>query len=100
MRSEPRRGVHRRKRELRPILGMIMFQDGSTHAWLANAPDLDLILIMDDATRGINLMFLCEQEGTASSFCGLSKTILSRGLFSSFYTDRGSHYFTTPKVAR
>src|SRR6202035_5287648 len=40
--------------------------------------------------------FLCEEEGTASSFRGLSETIRGHGLFSSFYTDRGSHYFTTP----
>jgi hypothetical protein len=43
-------------------------------------------------------MFLCEQEGTASSFRGISETIRARGLFSSFYTDRGSHYFITPKA--
>jgi hypothetical protein len=42
--------------------------------------------------------FPCEEEGTASSFRGLSETIRGYGLFSSFYTDRGSHYFTTPKV--
>ena len=94
----PRRGVHRRKRERRPLPGMMLFQDGSTHAWLADVPDLDLIVTMDDATSAITSIFLCEQEGTASSFRGLSETILTRGLFSSFYTDRGSHYFLTPKA--
>ena len=94
----PRRGVHRRKRERRPLPGMMLFQDGSNHAWLADAPDLDLIVTMDDATSAITSIFLCEQEGTASSFRGLSETIQKRGLFSSFYTDRGSHYFLTPKA--
>jgi hypothetical protein len=51
---------------------------------------------MDDATSAITSIFLCEEEGTASSFRGLSETIRGHGLFSSFYTDRGSHYFTTP----
>src|SRR6202046_881533 len=94
----PRRGVHRRKRERRPLPGMMLFQDGSKHAWLDRGPDLDLIVTMDDATSAITSIFLCEEEGTASSFRGLSETIRAHGLFSSFYTDRGSHYFTTPKV--
>jgi hypothetical protein len=94
----PRRGVHRRKRERRPLPGMMLFQDGSKHAWLPAGPDLDLIVTTDDATSAIASIFLCEQEGTASSFRGLSETIRAHGLFSSFYTDRGSHYFTTPKA--
>ena len=94
----PRRGVHRRKRERRPLPGMMLFQDGSKHAWLDRGPDLDLIVTMDDATSAITSIFLCEEEGTASSFRGLSETIRAHGLFSSFYTDRGSHYFVTPKA--
>jgi hypothetical protein len=92
----PRRGAHRRKRERRPLPGMMLFQDGSRHAWLGQGPKLDLIVTLDDATSAITSMFLCEEEGTASSFRGLSETIRSHGLFSSFYTDRGSHYFNTP----
>ena len=30
----PRRGAHRRKRPRRPLVGMMVHQDGSTHAWL------------------------------------------------------------------
>ena len=33
----PRRGVHRRKRERRPLPGMMLFQDGSKHAWLGQS---------------------------------------------------------------
>ena len=29
---------------------------------------------------------------------GLQETIEAKGLFCSFYTDRGSHYFVTPKA--
>jgi hypothetical protein len=93
-----RRGAHRRKRERRPLPGMLVFQDGSTHAWLQGKPDLDMIVTMDDATSKILSIFLTGQEGTASSFRGLSETIRAHGLFSSFYTDRGSHYFYTPKA--
>lgn len=93
-----RRGAHRRKRERRALPGMMLFQDGSTHAWFQGQPDLDLIVTMDDATSRILSIFLVEQEGTASSFRGLCETIRTHGLFSSFYTDRGSHYFYTPKA--
>ena len=94
----PRRGTHRRKSERRPLPGMMLFQDGSKHAWLGQGPELDLIVTMHDAMSAITSIFLCEEEGTASSFRGLSKTIREHGLFSSFYTDRGSHYFHTPKA--
>jgi hypothetical protein len=43
---------------------------------------------------------LVEQEGTHSSFRGLAEVIGRRGLFSSLYTDRGSHYFHTPKAGQ
>ena len=31
----PRRGAHRRKRPRRPLPGMMLHQDGSTHQWVA-----------------------------------------------------------------
>jgi hypothetical protein len=92
------RGAHRKKRVRRPLPGMMLFQDGSPHRWLAAGPPLDLIVTMDDATSEIYSMFLVEEEGTASSFRGLAETISAKGLFSSLYTDRGSHYFFTPKA--
>ncbi len=94
----PKRAAHRKKRPRRPLPGMMLFQDGSTHEWLAGQPNLDLIATLDDATSEVYSLFLVEQEGTASSFRGLAETIAAKGLFSSFYTDRGSHYFLTPKA--
>ena len=35
-----RRGAHRRKRERRPLPGMMLHQDGSMHVWLAGQPAL------------------------------------------------------------
>jgi transposase len=94
----PRRSAHRKKRVRRPLPGMMLFQDGSTHEWLIGQPPLDLIVTLDDATSEVYSMFLIDQEGTDSTFRGLAETIGQRGLFSSFYTDRGSHYFFTPKA--
>jgi hypothetical protein len=94
-----RRGVHRQKRERRPLPGMLLFQDGSTHLWLPSlGRDLDLIVTLDDVTGAIASAFLIAEEGTMSSFMGLAETIAAHGLFSAFYTDRGSHYFHTPKA--
>jgi transposase len=93
-----RRGAHRRKRERKPFEGMMLHQDGSRAGWLAGQPMLDLIVTMDDATSTIYSAFLIEEEGTASSFRGLLDVFTGRGLPSSLYTDRGSHYFVTPKA--
>ena len=43
-------------------------------------------------------MFFVEEEGTASSFRGAREVIEQKGLFSSLYTDRGSHYWYTPEA--
>ncbi len=94
-----RRGTHRKKRERRPLPGMLLFQDGSTHRWIAGLDhDLDLVVTLDDATGAIYSAILVAQEGTMSSFLGLSHTIAEKGLFRAFYTDRGSHYFFTPRA--
>lgn len=94
----PRRGAHRRRRPRRPMVGMMLHQDGSRHAWLAGREPLDLIVTMDDATSEIYSIFLVEEEGTLSSFQGLIETIAAKGLFCSLYSDRGSHYFLTPEA--
>ena len=94
----PRKGAHRRKRERRPLPGMMLHQDGSRHLWLEGEPPLDLIVTMDDATGAIYSAFLVEEEGTASTFRGLSEVFSQHGLPMSLYTDRGAHYFHTPKA--
>jgi transposase len=99
VRAAPRRGAHRKKRPRQPVPGLMLHQDGSRHLWLpALGRPIDLIVTMDDATSESYSMFLVEEEGTWSSFLGLRDVILQRGLFCSLYTDRGSHYFHTPKA--
>jgi transposase len=95
----PRRSAHRKKRPRRPLAGMMLHQDGSRHRWLeALDRDLDLIVTLDDATSAIYSAFLVEEEGTMSTFQGLAEVIVEHGLPCSLYTDRGSHYFHTPKA--
>jgi len=94
----PRRGAHRRKRPRRPLRGMMLHQDGSKHAWLKGQPALDLVITMDDATSEIYSALLVDEEGTLSSLRGLIEVIERHGLFMELYTDRGSHYFFTPKA--
>jgi transposase len=98
VRPAPKRSAHRKKRPRRPLAGMMLFQDGSRHAWLEGCPPLDLIVTMDDATSDLYSAFLVEEEGTFSSFRGLAEVIARHGLFCSLYSDRGSHYFLTPKA--
>jgi transposase len=92
------RGAHRRKRPRRPMVGMMLHQDASPHIWIEGMGPLDLVVTMDDATNEIYSMILVGEEGTQSSFLGLAETIAAKGLFSSLYTDRGSHYFHTPEA--
>lgn len=91
------RGTHRKKRERAPLVGMMIHQDGSTHEWIAGHK-WDLIVTMDDATSEHYSMFFVEEEGTMSSFRGVQEVIEKHGLFASFYSDRGSHYWYTPEA--
>ncbi|HEX6120462.1 MAG TPA: ISNCY family transposase, partial [Dongiaceae bacterium] len=95
----PRRSAHRKKRPRRPLVGMLLHQDGSRFAWLpGQALEHDLVVTLDDATSAIYSAFLVEEEGTASSFQGLREVVARHGLFCALYTDRGSHYFHTPEA--
>ena len=90
-------GKHRIKRERKPLTGMMLHQDASTHRWVLAAL-WDLVVTLDDATGTHTSMFFCPEEGTDSSFHGIGQTIARHGLFCSLYTDRGSHYFHTPEA--
>jgi len=92
-----RKGKHRKKRERAVLPGMLLHQDGSDHEWIPGKR-WDLIVTMDDATSEHYSMFFVEEEGTGSSFKAMKEVIKSKGLCCSLYTDRGSHYWTTPEV--
>src|SRR5574338_979276 len=93
----PRRGAHRKKRPRKPLPGMMLHQDGSRHEWVPGC-QWDLIATLDDATTELYSAFFVEEEGTMSSFQGLREVIEAQGLFSSLYTDRGSHYWYTEET--
>lgn len=98
-RKGKRGGPHRRRRERKPMQGMMLHQDASTHLWIEDLGySLDLIVTLDDATSEITSCFLAPQEGTVTSLQGIKVTILKKGVFCSFYTDRGSHYAYTPEA--
>lgn len=91
------KGPHRKKRERALMKGMMMHQDGSSHAWV-EGKNWDLIITFDDADSEHYSMFFVEEEGTDSSFLGVKETIEKMGLFCSIYTDRGSHYWLTSEA--
>lgn len=89
------RGKYRRKRERRPMVGMLVHQDASTHEWIAGFPRADLVITLDDADGRILQGRFVKQEGTRSSLQGLHHVLRRYGRFCEFYTDRGSHYCRT-----
>jgi transposase len=98
VRAATKRSAHRKKRPRRPMVGMMLHQDASTHAWLpGDTGKHDLVVTMEDATSAIYSMFLVDEEGTASSLRGVREVVAQHGLFCSLHTDRGSHYFFTPE---
>ena len=48
-----KRGVHRKRRPRRPLPGMLLHLDGSSHWWLQEDRGYDLIVILDDAPRAV-----------------------------------------------
>jgi transposase len=92
-----KRGTHRRKRERRPMTGMLLHIDGSTHEWLGREQWHDLIAVLDDATSEMYYAQLVEQESTATTMAALREVVEQRGIFCALYSDRGSHFWLTPK---
>jgi transposase len=93
-----RRTKHRRRRERRPMAGMLLHIDGSKHRWFGDEHWYDLIVILDDATSEIYYAQLVEEESTRTVMAGLREVIETKGLFCALYSDRGSHFFVTPKA--
>ena len=97
VKRKAKRGVHRKRRERRPLPGMMLHIDGSDHQWFQDERRHDLIVILDDATSEIYYAQLAEEETTATVMAGLQAVIEQKGLFCSLYSDRGAHFWYTPK---
>jgi transposase len=93
-----KRGVHRKRRPRRPLPGMLLHIDGSRHRWFQDERWYDLIVILDDATSEIYYAQLVEEESTLTVMAGLQEVIERKGVFCALYSDRGSHFWLTPKV--
>ena len=92
-----KRGAHRKRRPRRPFPGMLLHIDGSKHRWFQDDRYYDLIVILDDATSEIYYAQLVKEESTRTVMAALREVIETRGLFCALYSDRGSHFFVTPK---
>jgi transposase len=92
------RGVHRKRRARRPLPGMLLHIDGSHHQWFQDERWYDLIVILDDASSEIYYAQLAEEESTVTVMTGLKEVIESKGVFCALYSDRGSHFWLTPKA--
>jgi transposase len=93
-----KRGAHRRRRPRRPLTGMLLHIDGSKHRWLNDGRWYDLIVILDDANSAIYYAQLVEEESTRTVMTALRQVVEKQGLFCALYSDRGSHFFVTPKA--
>ena len=95
-----KRGRHHKRRPRRPLPGMMLHIDGSTHAWLGSDHErFDLVTVMDDATSEIYYARFVEEENTASIMAALRSVVQKQGVFCSLYSDRASHFVVTPKGA-
>jgi len=93
-----KRGVHRKRRPRRPLPGMLLHIDGSRHRWFQDERWYDLIVILDDASSEIYYAQLVEEESTSTVLAGLKEVVEGKGLFCALYSDRGSHFWLTPKA--
>ena len=95
-----KRGTHRKRRPRRPLPGMLLHIDGSRHRWLGDERWHDLIVILDDATSEIYYAQLVQEESTQTVMAALREVIERKGLFCALYSDRGSHFWLTPKAGQ
>lgn len=89
------RRVHRKRRERRPLPGMLLHIDASTHRWLGGGHHYDLIVVLDDATSEVYYAQVVEEEDTRGVLRALREVVESRGLFCALYSDRAAHFFYT-----
>src|SRR6266545_4409373 len=66
-----KRGVHRKRRERRPLPGMLLHINGSRHRWFQDERWYDLLAILDDATSEIYYAQLVEEESSRTVMAAL-----------------------------
>src|SRR6201988_2162895 len=93
-----KRGAHRKRRGRGPLPGGLLRIDGRRPPRVQGERWYDLIVILDDATSEIYYAQLVEEESTATVMAGLKEVIERKGVVCAPDTDRGSHFWLTPKV--
>src|SRR6266850_1514901 len=73
--------ICRRKRERRPLVGMMLHLDASTHEWIAGLPRQDLVVMLDDADGRILYACFVEPEGTRSTLEAIAQVLRRHGRF-------------------
>jgi hypothetical protein len=81
-----------------PLPGMLLHIDGGKHRWFSDERWYDLLVILDDATSEIYYAQVVEEESTRRVLTALREVVERKGLFCALYSDRGSHFFWTPKA--
>jgi len=98
VRQSRKRKPHRKRRQRRPLPGMMLHIDGSHHQWFCDDRWYDLLVILDDATSQIYYAQLVEDESTRTVMRALREVIEQHGVFCTLYSDRAGHFFFTPKT--
>lgn len=98
-RKERTEAVHE-WRPRRSCRGELVQWDTSDHAWLEDrGPRLYLIHMIDDATSELMARFVTS-DSTAENMRLLWTYVAKNGRPLAFYTDKASHFQTTPKTSR
>jgi len=92
------RGKYHRQRERRPMRGMMLHIDASTHEWIPGLPMWDLMAVLDDADGQLLYARFFEEEGTLSTFASLHHVLEKHGRFCELYHDKGAHFGRTSKA--
>lgn len=90
-RPKQRRIRHRKRRERKLMLGMMVQLDGSPHDWFeGRAEECTLLVFIDDATSKILWLEFAESESLVALMQATKNYIQKHGAPVSFYTDHGS----------
>jgi len=93
-----RHDKHRKRRPRRPLVGMMLYIDGSPHDWFGNGTEYDLVTVSDDANNEMCNIELVNEEDSLICMRMLKGVVEKKGIFCSLYTDRASHFFLTEKA--
>ena len=77
---------------------MLLFQDGSRHAWIAGMEPVDLVVVLEDATTEVYQAYFVTEENTRICLGQLKAVVEQKGVFCAIYTDKASLYVTTRYV--